>query len=88
MNVVMLIVAGIALGAIGYFFGYNRSRGLMVSIIIGVVGGVAGGTLIAPLFATAAAIPPGFNVNTFAFGCAAALALLFLGNVMHKRWDL
>jgi uncharacterized membrane protein YeaQ/YmgE (transglycosylase-associated protein family) len=88
MNIVALILAGVVLGYLGYTLGYNRSRGLMVSIIIGIVGGFIGGNLIAPLFATAAAVPPGFNGQTLVFGAAAALALLFLGNVLHKRWDI
>jgi len=88
MNIVALILAGSVLGWLGYAFGYNRSRGLMVSIIIGIVGGFIGANLVAPLFASAAAVPPGFNANALVFGAAAALGLLFLGNVLHKRWDI
>jgi len=89
MNIVMWILAGGALGWIGYsYFGYNEERGMNVSIIIGSAGGFLGGYLIAPMFSAAAAVPGDFSASALVFAAVVASASLFVGNLVHKRWGV
>lgn len=89
MNIVTWILAGAILGWIGYaYLGYNEQRGVMVSTIIGGAGGFLGGNLIAPMFATAPAVAGDFSSAALIFAAAVAVAFVFVGNFVHKRWGV
>jgi uncharacterized membrane protein YeaQ/YmgE (transglycosylase-associated protein family) len=89
MNIVMWILAGGILGWIGLaVLGYNEERGMKVSVIIGAAGGFFGGKLIAPMFSGAAAVPGDFSGSALFFAAAVAAVFLFVGNVVHNRWNV
>jgi uncharacterized membrane protein YeaQ/YmgE (transglycosylase-associated protein family) len=89
MNIVMWILAGGILGWIGFAaLGYNEERGMKVSVIIGSVGGLLGGKLIAPVFSGAAAVPGDVGVPALLFAVAGAAVFLFVGNLVHNRWNV
>jgi uncharacterized membrane protein YeaQ/YmgE (transglycosylase-associated protein family) len=89
MNIALWILAGGALGWLGYaVVGFNEGRGLAVSIVIGAVGGFFGGKVIAPALSAAVAVPDAFNATALFFAAAVAAAFLFLGNFSHERWGL
>lgn len=89
MNITLWILAGGALGWLGYaVFAYNEERGVAVSVIIGAFGGFFGGKVIAPALTAAATVPDAFNAPALFFAGAFAAAFLYLGNVAQKRWGL
>ena len=89
MNIVLWMLAGSALGWVGYsFLRFNEERGLMVSVIIGAVGGIVGGKLIAPMFTAAAAVPGDFSSSALVFAAAVAAASLAAGNLVYNRWGV
>lgn len=89
MNIVMWVLAGGALGWVAYqYWGFNEDRGLPISIAIGGAGGFLGGKILAPLFATAEAIPGDFSPTTMFFAAGAAAICIFLGNFVSKRWGV
>jgi len=89
MNIVMWILAGALLGWIAFaVLGYNKERGVKISVMIGAAGGFVGGKLIAPMFSEAAAVPGNFNGSELFFAAAAAAVFLFVANLVHNRWSV
>jgi uncharacterized membrane protein YeaQ/YmgE (transglycosylase-associated protein family) len=89
MNIVIWVLAGSLLGWIGYaYFGYNEARGVMVSALIGGAGGFLGGNLIAPMFGVAPTVPGDFSAAVLIFAAAVAVAFVFVGNFVHRRWGV
>ena len=89
MDIVMWMATGAVLGWVGCsYLGYNEERGTVISLIIGAMGGFMGGKMIAPLFATAAAVPGEFSASALFFAAGAAAAFLALGNLVYKRWGV
>lgn len=88
MNIVLWMLAGAALGWIGYsVLGLNEARGKMVSIVIGAFGGIVGGKMLAPVFTTIA--PTGeFSMPALLFAACVAAAFLAIGNLVHNRWGV
>jgi len=89
MDIVVWILAGGILGWVGFkFLEFNERRGMLVAIIIGAVGGLVGGKLIAPMFASAAAVPNAFSASALVVAALVAAAFLFAGNFVHDRWGV
>ena len=89
MNIAMWILAGGILGWAGYsILGFNRERGMVVSLVIGAVGGLLGGNAIAPIFAAAPAVTGDFSPSALFFAAGAAAALLAAGNLAYNRWGV
>ena len=89
MNIIMWMVAGAALGWAGYaVLHYNESRGMLISMIIGVAGGVAGGKLVAPMFGVIDSIPEAFSMAALICALASAAVLLFVGDKVHARFGV
>jgi uncharacterized membrane protein YeaQ/YmgE (transglycosylase-associated protein family) len=89
MNIIMWMVAGAALGWAGYaVLHYNESRGMLVSMIIGVAGGVAGGKLVAPMFGVIDSIPEAFSMAALICALASAAVVLFVGDKVHARFGV
>ena len=89
MELVLWLVAGAVLGwvAIAYF-GLNKDRGTIVSIVIGAAGGVVGGKLVAPMFVAGAAVPGEFSMAALIVVLASSAACLAVGNLVHNRYGV
>ncbi len=89
MDIVLWMLTGGVLGWVGCrYLRFNEARGVAVSVIIGALGGFLGGTIVAPIFATAAAAPGDFSAPALFYAAAAAAAFLVLGNMVHNRWGV
>jgi uncharacterized membrane protein YeaQ/YmgE (transglycosylase-associated protein family) len=89
MNAALWVLAGAALGWIGFaYLRVNRYRGLVVSIIIGAVGGFFGGNVLAPLMGAAANAPGILNVLSLVVASASAVGCLAVGNFLDERFDV
>jgi uncharacterized membrane protein YeaQ/YmgE (transglycosylase-associated protein family) len=89
MNIIMWMLAGAALGWAGYaVLHFNESRGMLVSMVIGVAGGVAGGKLVAPMFGVVDTIPEAFSLAALVCALASAAVVLFVGDKVHARFGV
>ena len=89
MNIIMWMVAGAALGWAGYaVLHFNESRGMLISMMIGVAGGVAGGKLVAPMFGVIDSIPEVFSMAALICALASAAVVLFVGDKVHARFGV
>lgn len=89
MNIIMWVLAGAALGWAGYaVLHYNESRGMLISMVIGVAGGVAGGKLVAPMFGVIDSIPEVFSMAALICALASAAVVLFVGDKVHARFGV
>jgi uncharacterized membrane protein YeaQ/YmgE (transglycosylase-associated protein family) len=89
MNIAMWMLAGAALGWIGFsYLRFNEERGMIVSVIIGAVGGVIGGNVVAPMFTAAQTVPDAFSMSAMVFAAAIAAVGLTVGNLVYNRWGV
>ena len=89
MNFVIWMLAGAILGWVGFkFLEFNERRGMVVAMIIGAAGGLVGGKLIAPMFASAAAVPDAFSASALIVAAGVAAAFLYAGNFVHDHWGV
>jgi uncharacterized membrane protein YeaQ/YmgE (transglycosylase-associated protein family) len=88
METLVWILAGGALGWASHrYFGFNESRGALISALIGVVGAMIGGKAIAPLIITAAATSGDVGMPALLVALAAAAGALALGDRL-QRWGV
>jgi uncharacterized membrane protein YeaQ/YmgE (transglycosylase-associated protein family) len=88
MDIVMWMLAGGAIGWVGYaHLGFNEERGMIASFIIGAMGGVAGAKLLAPMLGAAAA-PGEFSVAVLIVALATAAACLAAANKIYDRFGV
>ena len=88
MNIAIWMLAGVALGWIGYsVLGFNEERGRLVSIVIGAIGGIVGGKLVAPVFTTIAATGE-FSMPALIIAATVAATFLAIGNLVHNQWGV
>jgi uncharacterized membrane protein YeaQ/YmgE (transglycosylase-associated protein family) len=89
MNIAMWMLAGAALGWIGFtYLQFNQERGKLVSMVIGSVGGLLGGNVIAPMFSVPEAVAGAFSASALVFAAIVAAGALFAGNLIHNRWGV
>jgi len=89
MNVAMGILVGGIVGWAGFsYLKFNASRGMMISIVIGMAAGFLGGELIAPLLGAAAVTPGDFNPLSVFVAFASAAACLIIGNMVYNRFGV
>lgn len=89
MNIMLWILAGGVLGWVGYaYMDANRSRGKIVSIIIGVVGGFFGGNVLAPMLGAVVSAQSEFNPFSLVVAAASAAACLAIGNLLSNRYGV
>lgn len=87
VNILLWALAGATAGWIGFsFLGFNKDRGLAVSVVIGMVGGFLGGNIVAPMFSAAAVSAGAFNPFTLFVAFACATAILTVSNMVYKRF--
>jgi uncharacterized membrane protein YeaQ/YmgE (transglycosylase-associated protein family) len=89
VNTVVWILAGAALAWLAFsFFDYNRGRGIVVALVIGCVGAYCGGSVIAPLFGHRGAETGELMPFALVVAAATAVALLYLGEVLYRRYGV
>ncbi len=89
MNIVLWLMAGGLAGWIGLrYLRANRTRGMVVSILIGMGGGLLGGTILAPMFGDISANPGAFSPFSLFIALASATACLTIGNMLHRHYRI
>ncbi|HEX9685554.1 MAG TPA: hypothetical protein VGA25_06870 [Burkholderiales bacterium] len=89
MNIAMWVLAGGALGWIGFaYMRANEERGMTISVIIGMLGGFFGGTVLAPMLGAPTEIPNDFSMYSLVIAMASAAACLAIGNLASKRFGV
>ena len=87
MEFAMWILVGGVVGWIGFsFLKFNVTRGMVVSIVIGMVAGFLGGARLAPLLSAATAHAGDFNPFSLFMAFASAAGCLIICNMVHKRF--
>ena len=87
LNIILWGLAGGIAGWIAFaYMGFNKERGLVVSIVIGMVGGFLGGNILAPMFSAGAISPGAFNPFSLFIAFASAAAVLTISNMVYKRF--
>ena len=88
MNVVLWLLAGAAIGWIGYSaLHLNGGRGLFVSAIIGVGGAFFGGHVLAPMLGSPE-VAGGFSLLALIVASVTALSCAFLGDILYERFGM
>ena len=91
MNTFIWVFAGAALGWAAFaYLGFSEGRGKIASIVIGAMGGVFGGKMIAPMLTAPvpAALAADFRMSSLVIAALVAGTLLFVANLVYKRWDI
>jgi len=89
MNIAMWVLAGGALGWIGFaYMKANEDRGMIISVIIGMIGGFIGGNVLAPMLGAPTETPNVFNMYSLLIAMASAAACLAIGNMASKRFGV
>ena len=87
MNVVIWVVAGALFGWCAYaFFAKNTTRGLLISLIIGVVGAFFGGHVLGPMLGAGAAHPGDFSLFALVTASATAIASLAITDMLYEQF--
>ena len=88
MNILVWIAAGAMLAWLSFaYIGMNRTRGLLLTLVIGVAGAYFGGSVVAPLLGQAAV---GGEFRPFASVVAAACAgaFLVLSDMVYEQFGV
>lgn len=89
MDILAWVVAGAFAGWVGFkFIGANESRGMMVSMIIGMTGGFLGGHVLAPMLGETAPMADTFSLITLFIALASAALFLTIGDMISKRFNV
>ena len=88
MNTFVWILAGAALAWLAMsYFEMNRSRGLVIALVIGVAGGYFGGSIIAPLLGQGGN-PGEFRPFAAVVAAACAGAFVVVGDMVYERFGV
>lgn len=89
MNTIVWILAGAALAWLAFsYLDFNRGRGLIVALVIGVGGAYVGGSILAPLFGHTPGASGEFMPFALIVAAASASALLYIGDVVYERFGV
>jgi uncharacterized membrane protein YeaQ/YmgE (transglycosylase-associated protein family) len=89
MNIIIWVLAGAAIGWVGYAgMHVNSERGLLISIIIGVAGGFFGGNVLAPIFGDAQVDPSAFSLLAFLVAVASAVGCVTITDMIYERYGV
>lgn len=89
METVLWMLAGAFAGWVGFkFIGANPSRGLMVSLMIGVCGGFFGGSVLAPMLGDAVHMPDAISPIALLIALATAAVCLTIGDMIARRFNV
>ena len=86
MTIVLWLVAGAAVGWVGFVLArWNRRRGLAASVLVGALGGAFGGAMLAPFITSSPVIAGDLNVHALFMAAVAAAACLAVANMVEGR---
>jgi uncharacterized membrane protein YeaQ/YmgE (transglycosylase-associated protein family) len=89
MNIAMWVLAGGALGWIGFaYLKASKDLGLGLSVIIGALGGFLGGNVLAPMLGAVTDTPNVFNLFSTVVALGSAAVCLFIGNMLSRRFGV
>jgi uncharacterized membrane protein YeaQ/YmgE (transglycosylase-associated protein family) len=89
MNLFIWMLAGAALGWASFaFLGFSEGRGKMASIVIGGFSGLLGGKMIAPMLTAPTLVAGDFSMSALVVAAVVASGVLFVANLVNKRWDI
>jgi uncharacterized membrane protein YeaQ/YmgE (transglycosylase-associated protein family) len=87
MNLILWLLAGGFAGWVGFrFIGANVSRGLLMSMVIGICGAYLGGSVLAPMLGDSAALPDAFSPVALIMALACAAVCLTIGDMIFRRF--
>jgi len=83
------LLAGATLGWASFvFLNFSEGRGKMASIVIGAMAGAIGGKMIAPILTAPPLVAGDFSMSALMVAMLVASTVLFLANVVNKRWGI
>ena len=89
MNLFIWVLAGAALGWASFvFLAFSEGRGKMASIVIGAMAGAIGGKMIAPILTAPTAVAGDFSMSALVIAMVVCSTVLFVANMVNKRWDI
>lgn len=89
MNIMIWLLAGGVAGWIGHsYMRFNKDRGVIVSMIIGMIGGFFGGNVLAPMLGAPVDAANSFSPFCLAVALAAAAGCLAIGNLLSSRYGI
>ena len=89
MNILIWALAGASLGWLSFsFLGFSEGRGRFASLMIGAMAGILGGKVIAPMLTGPALLPTDLTTSSLVIAIIVASVVLFLANMVYKRWHL
>lgn len=89
MNIAIGILVGGIVGWAGFsYLKFNASRGMMLSLVIGMTAGLLGGEVIAPMLGAAAVAAGDFNPLSAFVAFASSAACLIIGNMVYNRFGI
>lgn len=87
MNIMLWIAAGALIGWIACAaLNRNASRGVIISIIIGIAGAFFGGDVLAPMLGAAVGEGAAFSPFALVVAIATAVAFVSIGDMMYERF--
>lgn len=82
-----MLTGGVVGWATYVFLGFNKRRGLQVSIVLGATGALIGGAMMPhAMMLPVAAVSGDYGAPGLLFVAAVATAVLALGNSVRDRW--
>jgi uncharacterized membrane protein YeaQ/YmgE (transglycosylase-associated protein family) len=89
MNTFLWVLAGAALGWASFtLLNFSEGRGKIASIVLGAMGGVLGGKMIAPMLTAPASVAGDFSISALVIAMLVASVLLFVADLVNKRWGI
>lgn len=87
MNLMLWLAAGGFAGWVGFrFIGANASRGLLMSMVIGICGAYLGGSVLAPLLGDAVPMTDAFSPVALIMALACAAGCLTVDDMIFRRF--
>lgn len=89
MNLTVWALAG---GLVGWAFfawlKFNATRGLTISVVIGMAAGLFGAEVLAPMLGVIMVNPGEFHPLSLFMALVSAMACLTIGNMIHNRFGV
>lgn len=87
MNLILWLLAGGFAGWVGFrFIGANVSRGLFMSMVIGICGAYLGGSVLAPMLGDTVSLSDAFSPVALIMALAGAAVCLTVGDMIFRRF--